>query len=292
MVLFTLSAPLTVVALWVTLVLPAYPVGTTEMNGESDQYSASVRLADGILVIAIVNKVSGKEVSNRVETKATRLTGMRFRDNEGQIIVHGQIGSRGDIRFEFFVKDASYIDRIHGLRSESLNYSLSVRLEEAYPPEVEYRQRVLDISVVNKASGAKVFRRTPTRTAKLTELRILEAEHRLVVHGKLGSRGDILSVVNLEDASVLDTIYGWQASFSPDQTRVAYNFRYPPHAMHQHRTSVLLIYDFSATPRENSFRETDVADPTTRGYVIYPKRNREQGKHFIPAMSEAEPDIF
>ena len=272
----------------VALILPGLPAGASELSGESENFSASARLAEGMLDITIVNKSSGKKVSTQVETRATRLTGIRVLDNEGQVIVHGEVGSRGDIRFEFEAGTAYYFDGIYQLRSESENYSVSVRLEEAYPPEVEYRRRVLDITVVNKASGAKVSRRTPTGTAKLTELYILEAEQRLIVHGELGSRGDILSVVNLEDASVLDTIYGWGASFSPAKTRVAYNFRYPPHAMHQHRTSVLLIYDFSATPRENSVRDEDMTNPETRGYVIYPKRNRKLGKHFIPAMSEAE----
>ena len=104
----------------------------------------------------------------------------------------------------------------------------------------------------------------------------------------LGRRGDIVSVVDLKDASVLDTIWGWNASFAPDKKMVAYNFRYPPYALYQHATSVLLIYDFTATPRENSFREKDMADSTTRGYVVYPERNRKRGKHFIPAMSEEE----
>jgi len=292
MFLLKLRLPLASATLWIALLPTALPADETELRGQSDKYSASVRLSDGMLVIAIVNKISGKEVSNRVETKATRLTGMRFLDNEGEIIVFGKVGGRGDIRFEFEAATGYYHDRIYRLRSESQNYSLSVGLDEAYPPEVEYRRRVLDITVVNKASGAKVFRRTPTDTAKLTDLYILGAQHRLIVHGKLGRRGDVLSVVNLKNVSVVDTIWGWQASFSPDQTKVAYNFRYPPHAMHQHRTSVLLIYDFTATPRENSVRDEDMTNPETRGHVIYPKRNREQGKHFIPAMSEVEQIYF
>ena len=292
MSLLGLRLPLTAATLWIALLLTALPADETELSGQSGNYAASARLADGVLDITIVNKVSGKKVSNQVETRATKLTGIRVLDAEEQVIVYGEVGSRGDIRFEFEAGTAYYIDRIYGLRSESEHYSVSVRLKEAYPPEVEYRRRVLDITVVNKSSGTKISRRTPGSTAKLTELYILEAEQRLIVHGQLGRRGDILSVVDLKDASVVDTIWGWDASFSPDKTRVAYDFRYPPHAMSQHRTSVLLIYDFSATPRENSFRDEDVADPTTRGYVIYPERNRKLGNHFIPAMSEAEQTDF
>ena len=281
-----LKVPLTAATLWIVLLLPALPDGASELGGESKHYAATARLADGMLDITIVNKVSGVKVSSRASTRATKLTGLRVLDTKGQVIVHGEVGSRGVIRFEYDVNDASYFDKIYQLRSESENYSVSVRWTEADP------KSVLDITIVNKVSGSKVTSRAPTRTVRLTELHILEAEQRLIVHGGIGSGGDILTVVNLKDASVLDTIYGWDASFSPNKTMVAYNFRYPPYSLHQHRTSVLLIYDFSATPQENSFRDEDMADPTTRGYVIYPKRNRTLGKHFIPAMSEEEKVTF
>ena len=292
MLLLPPRIPVAATTLYAALLLPALPVDDTELSGESEKYSATSRLADGKLNTIIVNKVSGHRVSTAIKTKATKLTKIRFLDTKDRIIVHGKVGSRGDIRFELDAKRAAYIDRIYGLRGKSENYSVSVQWGEAYPPEVEYKRRVLDITIANKVSGSKVSRRTPTRTFKLTELYILEDEQRLIVHGEIGSRGDILTVVNLKDASVVDTIYGWDASFSPDKRRVAYRFRYPPHAMHQHRTAVLLIYDFSATPRQNSFRDEDMADPTTRGYVIYPQRNRKLGKHFIPAMSESEQIAF
>ncbi len=287
MSLLRLRFPLAVATLWSAL-LPALPAGATELSGESEKYSACTRLADGKLNTTIVNKVSGRTVSTGVPTRATQLTEIRFLDTEGRVIIHGKVGSRGDIRFELDATRAAYIDRIHHLRSESENYAVSVQWMEADPNEVDYVGWALNITVTDKVSGEKVFHRSPTRTAKLTELYTLEAEQRLIVHGELGSRGDILSVVDLKNASVLDTIYGWDASFSPDKTLVAYDFRYPPHAMSQYRTSVLLIYDFSATPRQNSFRDEDRADPTTRGYVIYPERNRKRGKHFIPAMSPEE----
>ena len=277
---------ITVGTVWFALLLTAFPADTTELSGESEKYSATCRLVDGKLNTIIVNKVSGHRVSTGIKTRATKLTEIRFQDTEDRVIVYGKVGSRGDIRFNLNAKRAAYINRIYHLRSESENYAVSVRLTER--EEWAEWNRVLDITVENRASGAKVSRRSPTRTAKLTELYILEAEQRLIVHGELGSRGDILTVVNLKDAFVLDTIYGWKASFSPTKTKIAYNFRYPAHAMNLHRTSVLLIYDFAAKPRQNSFREEDMADPTTRGYVIYPERNRKLGRHFIPAMDPEE----
>ncbi len=286
MSLLRLRFPLAVTTLWSALLLPALPAGATELSGESENYSATARLVDGMVEVTIVHKVSGQKVSSRYAVRATRLTEVRVRDAEGQVIVYGEVGNRGEIQIEYDVNDASHFDKIHQLRSESERYSVSVRLAEANPTERD--DEVLDITVVNRASGGKVSRRSPTRTAKLTEIYILEPEQRLIVHGELGRRGDIVSVVDLKDASVVDAIYGWKASFSPTKTKVAYNFRYPPYSLHQHATSVLLIYDFSATPRENSFRDEDRADPTTRGYVIYPERNRRLGKHFIPAMSEEE----
>ncbi len=287
MSLLRLRFPLVAAPLWAVL-LPTLAVGATELSGESENYSASARLENGMLDITIVNKVSGHKASNQVQTRATSLTELRVPDTEGQVIVHGKVGSRGDIRFEFDVNKAWYIDRIHRLRNESENYSVSVGLTEADETELDFGSWALDITIVHKVSGDKVSRRTPTHTAKLTELHILEAEQRLIVHGELKHRGDILSAVNLKDASVLDAIWGWKASFSPDRTRAAYNFRYPPHSMHQYRTSVLLIYDFSATPRDNSIRETDMNNPETRGYVIYPEKNRKLEEYFIPPESESE----
>ncbi len=287
-----LKSAMTVTTLWLALLLPALPADETELSGESEKYSAAARLADGVLHIAIVHKVAKREVSNRVPTRATKLTEIRVRDIEGKVIVYGKVGNRGDIRFEFFVDDASYFDRILGLRSESDNYLISVRLTRAEPPEVEYNSWVLDITIFDKVLGTKVSRRTQTRTAKLTEVYLLEPEQRLIVHGQLGRRGDIVSVVDLKDASVVDTIWAWDASFSPDKRRVAFRFRYPPYATPIHRTSVLLTYDFAATPRQNSYRDKDMADPETRGYVIYPERNRKLGKHFIPAMSKEEQISF
>ena len=188
----------TVATLWVSVALPALPADETELSGESEKYSAAARLKNGILKATIVHKASGREVSfNQIPTRATQLTKIRFLDTKDRIIVHGKIGSQGEIRFELNAKRAAYIDRIHHLRSESENYAVSVRLTE--PEEWAEWDRVLDITVESRASGAKVSRRSPTRTVKLTELYILEAEQRLIVQGELGSRGDILSVVNLEE---------------------------------------------------------------------------------------------
>ena len=278
----------TVGTLWVVLALLPLAAAEGELSGESERYSASARLTNGVIEVTIVHKASGRKVSSRQPFRATKLTEVRIADAEAKVAVFGEVGSRGAIQIDYDVNDGSFFDKIYGLESESDQYSVSVHLAKANPTERLVEDEVLDITVISKVSGNKVSRRSPTRTAKLTEVYLLEAEQRLVVHGELGRRGDIVSVVDLKDASVLDTIWGWNASFAPDKKMVAYNFRYPPYALYQHATSVLLIYDFTATPRENSFREKDMADPTTRGYVVYPERNRKRGKHFIPAMSEEE----
>ena len=59
------------VLLWAALLLPALPADASELGGESKHYAASARLADGVLHIAIVDKASGRKVSNRVPTRGS-----------------------------------------------------------------------------------------------------------------------------------------------------------------------------------------------------------------------------
>ncbi len=109
----------------------------------------------------------------------------------------------------------------------------------------------------------------------------------LVVHGKLEWGGDIFTLLELTRETVIDTIWGWDASISPDRTKIAYNFRYPPHSMPLYRTSVLLVYDLTKTPEENSMDESK-DNPENRGFILWPERNRKQNRYFIPAMSYEE----
>ena len=147
--------PLTVATLWVALLLTALPAGETELSGESENYAASARLEDGMFHVTIVNKVSGKKDSYRDSTRATSLTEISVPETEEWVIVHGKVGSRGDIRFEFNVNYLGYTDRIYQLIRESEHYSVSVQLTE--PEEWAEWNRVLDITVVNKHSGEEGF---------------------------------------------------------------------------------------------------------------------------------------
>ena len=191
-----MKVPFTVATLWIALLLPALPAGAGELSGESERYSVAARLANGVIEVTIVHKASGRKVSSRQPFRATKLTEVRIADAEAKVAVFGEVGSRGAIQIDYDVNDGSFFDKIYGLKSESDQYSVSVHLAEANPTERLVEDEVLDITVTSKISGNKVSRRTPTRTAKLTEVYLLEAEQRLIVHGELGRRGDIVSVVD------------------------------------------------------------------------------------------------
>jgi hypothetical protein len=107
---------------------------------------------------------------------------------------------------------------------------------------------------------------------------------RLVVHGKLGSGGDIATVVDVEHGNVLDTLWGWHLTFSPDRTLAVYTFRYPPASMPTYNTTVVLAYDFIKDPLANSAND-ELTDPERRGFILYPEANRLRRRYFIPALT-------
>ena len=175
----------TVGTLWVVLALLPLAAAEGELSGESERYSASARLTNGVIEVTIVHKASGRKVSSRQPFRATKLTEVRIADAEAKVAVFGEVGSRGAIQIDYDVNDGSFFDKIYGLESESDQYSVSVHLAKTNPTERLVEDEVLDITVTSKVSGNKVSRRTPTRTAKLTEVYLLEAEQRLIVHGEL-----------------------------------------------------------------------------------------------------------
>jgi hypothetical protein len=42
----------------------------------------------------------------------------------------------------------------------------------------------------------------------------------------------------------------------------------------------------------NAAHEDDIHNPTNRGYILHPEKNRRKGIYFIPAMSEEEQRHF
>jgi len=109
----------------------------------------------------------------------------------------------------------------------------------------------------------------------------------MAVHGTLSSGGDILSIIDMTAGKLIDTIWGLNASFSPNSKMVAYKFRFPPHAPQNYATDVLLLYDLSKSVQANSMDET-IGSPTNRGFIIYPESNRLARRYFIPSKNDNE----
>jgi len=126
-----------------------------------------------------------------------------------------------------------------------------------------------------------------TRAACLQGLRLARPDL-LVVLGLLGGGGDILTLFDLSSSKVLDIMWGWDAEFSHRGNLIAYDYRYPPGGLPVYRTSILLIYDLSRTPMDNSAHPEHLGDPETRGFIIHPARNRLRQRYFIPAEDESE----
>ncbi len=148
-------------------------------------------------------------------------------------------------------------------------------------------KKKVTLIVVDKKLNTKKEIVFPTRTVKINNLYILE-NNRILVHGELGSKGDILTIIDIKSDKPLDTIWGWDASFSKDLRMVAYKFRYPPHGLPLYYSDVLLAYDFSKTPIENSMDKSSVDNPEQRGYILYPEENRKNKNYYTIAQNEDE----
>lgn len=171
------------------------------------------------------------------------------------------------------------------LLRESNVYSVNIKLQvdEENPWS---KHLTLDITALSSQTVRTL--QFASRTAALRDAFLLDDdEARLIVHGTLGSGGDILTVIDIEKGTILDVIWGWRAAISPDKSKVVYNFRYPPHSLPLYETSVLLMYDFTQNPEENSM-DTSQNKPIYRGFILWPDENRTQKNYFIPAQRYEE----
>jgi len=111
------------------------------------------------------------------------------------------------------------------------------------------QKKIITLQIFDKITGMSKEISISNRTETIVNLYHYEQEQ-LLIHGKLGSGGDVITFVHLPTSQVIDTIWGWDASISPDFTKIAYNFRYPPQSIPLYRTSVLLVYDLTKTPKK------------------------------------------
>lgn len=129
--------------------------------------------------------------------------------------------------------------------------------------------------VLNKQSGKTREVSFSNMTHEVREITLLDHD-RLLVRGYPMS----LTLFDLCEGQIIDEIFGNRPILSPDQTKLVYEFRYvgPP----LYETSVLLLYDLTKSPQENSMTGS-VGNPEERGIILYPEINRIQNTYFIPA---------
>ncbi len=168
------------------------------------------------------------------------------------------------------------------LKTETSLYSVTIISAKDTP----IYKKTFTLYVLNKRSKSEKKISFANTTVEILGLYPLKTGQ-LVVYGELGSGGDIITIMDMESGEIVDTIWGWYASISPDWTKLVYNFRYQPSAPPLYRTSTLLMYDFTENPIENSMTEYQ-NNPMERGFILWPEENRSQHRYFIPATTFEE----
>jgi hypothetical protein len=104
---------------------------------------------------------------------------------------------------------------------------------------------------------------------------------KLVAIGELDVGSRIISVMDLRASRLVDTVWAWQPSVSHNLRNVAYGFRIPPHGLPLFRSAVLLLYDFRPAPEAIPHGRS--VFPEEKGFILYPRRNRVEGKYELPS---------
>ncbi len=111
---------------------------------------------------------------------------------------------------------------------------------------------------------------------------------RVIVHGELGSGGDIVKVIDGKQLEAIDTVWGRGLSISPSERKLAYEFRIPP-SMGQTRLSPgLVIYDLTMPPSLNAM-SSGTDNPEERGIVVYPAEFRA-AKRYWALLEPGQPE--
>jgi hypothetical protein len=139
----------------------------------------------------------------------------------------------------------------------------------------------LPVAVVRSAGSAKARRvELANHTVAVQDIRFLP-NGRAVVQGRLRTTGrdDVLTILDLQTATIVDTVWTRDLAISPDGRYAAYEFR-TPNSSPAGMEASLIVYDLSASPLSNSMHAGDVEDSETRGVVLYPDENRLAGKYW------------
>jgi hypothetical protein len=139
---------------------------------------------------------------------------------------------------------------------------------------------------IQRAGAGEPLRVELNRTAVVTDV-LFVTPKRIVVWGELGSRGDILTLIDAERGQVIDTLWGWNAAVSPDLKTAGYEFRVPPASCQACLSAALVGYDLTASPVSNT--QTVMGEPEERGIVLYPEGHRLARRYWTP-VEQGQPE--
>jgi len=171
------------------------------------------------------------------------------------------------------------------VRAESDHYTVMLA---RIKPDASGGQ-IITVRVRDKKRGEERALSFSNRTVRVDGLALI-GDSRLLVLGKLGSGGDVVTFLDLETGAVLDTIWAWQFTLCPELGIAVYRFRYPPASPAVYDSHVVLAYDLTASPAENSRSSSsaNLLPQEQRGYILYPEKNRLSRRVFIPAEDPSE----
>ncbi|MGI0014822.1 MAG: hypothetical protein ACREBU_15485, partial [Nitrososphaera sp.] len=108
------------------------------------------------------------------------------------------------------------------------------------------------------------------RYASVKDLMLVE-KAKLVVSGELPRGGNIISVVDLRELKLQNTIWKYDYAFSPTKRFLIYQSHYPRMGLPESRRSILLLYDLRRPAPET--RLSSISPPENVGFPVFPEAN-------------------
>jgi hypothetical protein len=142
---------------------------------------------------------------------------------------------------------------------------------------------VADVTVLDKASGETRQVTVPLDWRGEQLEASVVADHTLIVLEQR-RHGQAITIADVLTGRITDRIVGLKMSLTADKTRAAY-LHYPGHTI---MDDVVLVYDFTRSPRENAsagFSGEPISPFAPKGIILYPPGNRAR----LDYMSKSDP---
>lgn len=138
---------------------------------------------------------------------------------------------------------------------------------ENCPTKQSFRFSVVDLE---KNESFEMILKNYTRKVKFLHL----YNSRFIIVGELPYLGDIVTCYSLQDQKIIDEFYCYAFSVSSNGRYAIFKKYYPRFTPMEFRTDVVLVYDFSKSPRENRVqRGRECIDHENSGIPIFPMYN-------------------